>query len=59
VLLTQLHLFPALRDALPETTDRIIPDGRIPVFRDAVRELWQLFKRKYPEQCAAWEAART
>lgn len=51
---TQYKLFLAISEALPETTDPILIDTRLPNFRSKVTRLWKHLEKKYPDQVAKW-----
>jgi len=57
---TQYKLFLAISEALPEATDPILIDTRLPNFRSKVSRLWKHLEKTYPDQVAKWrkEAAR-
>jgi hypothetical protein len=51
---TQYKLFLAMIEALPEVTDPILIDTRLPNFRLKVTRLWKHLEKKYPHQVAKW-----
>ena len=50
----QQRLFEMVRFALPEVTDPVLLDGRLPRFASLVKELDDSFAQSFPEDVARW-----
>src|SRR5262249_8564009 len=51
-------VFRALLKAMPQVTDKLLIDTRLPMFYEQVERIWQIVQAKFPEFIEGWRRCR-